>query len=393
MDAAIDSVRLREVVAEHVDAGLVPGAVVAVSRGGRVWLDAVGRAAVDGPPMATDAVVRISSMTKPLTAVLTLLLAQDGVLDLHDPVERWLPELVGRRVLRRLDGPVTATEPAEHRTTVEDLLTMRMGFGFAFEVESCPVADLAAAAGLGMGPPLPSAVPHSPDEWLARFAELPLMEQPGRHWRYELAFAVLGVVLARAAGAPLAQVLAERLLLPLGMADTGFAVPEHARSRLVPCYTADGAGGLALLDGVDDSDWLAAPSFPHAGGGLVSTAPDYLRFARFVLAGGVHEGARLLSGGAVAAMTTDQLTPAQRSGSSAGAFLDGGGWGYGVQVLSTGTGPSSRTSRFGWGGGLGTTWFAHPGHDTTAVLLTQCLPPPGPLVTAFWAALQEGLDD
>ena len=392
MNASRESRRWRDAVVEHVGAGLVPGAVMAVSRGGRVWLDAVGRASVEGGPMATDAVMRISSMTKPLTAVLTLMLVQDGVLELDDPVEQWLPELADRRVLRRIDGAVTDTEPAGQRITVEDLLTLRMGFGFAFEVESCPVADLAVAAGLGMGPPLPSAIAHSPDEWMARFAELPLMEQPGRHWRYELAYAVLGVLLARAAGEPLAAVMAERVLLPLGMVDTGFAVPEHARSRLVPCYTPAGGGGLDPFDGVEDSDWLAAPAFPHAGGGLVSTASDYLSFARFMLVGGVHHGERLLPEGAVAAMTTDQLTPAQRGGASAGVFLDGGGWGYGVQVLSARTGPSPRAPRYGWGGGLGTTWFAYPEHDTTAVLFTQCLPPPEPLVTAFWSALQDGMD-
>src|SRR5215207_1980499 len=188
--------RLVAAVGEHLGPSTAPGAVVAVSNHGEVVLEAVGDASVEGAPMTTDAVFRISSMTKPLVAVLTLMLADEGVLAVGDPADRWLPELADRRVLRRLDGPVTETVPAERAITIEDLLTMRMGFGFAFEVESCPVGEVADARGLGMGPPLPSAVAVGPDEWIARFGELPLMEQPGSAWRYDLAYAVLGVLLA-----------------------------------------------------------------------------------------------------------------------------------------------------------------------------------------------------
>ncbi|TCN39859.1 CubicO group peptidase (beta-lactamase class C family) [Kribbella orskensis] len=374
--APIPSERLLAAVGEQLGPGTAPGAVLAVSDNGQVLLEAVGNASLEGQPMTTDAVFRISSMTKPLVAVLTLMLVDEGVLTLNDPVDRWLPELADRRVLRRLDGPVNETVPAERAITVEDLLTMRMGFGFAFEVASCPVAEAADARGLGMGPPLPSAVAVGPDEWIARFGELPLMEHPGSAWRYDLAYAVLGVLLARAGEQPLGELLADRVLSPLGMGDTGFAVPDQA--RLVPCYTADGSGGLAVFDPAKGSDWSTDPLFPHAGGGLASTASNYLRFAEFMLAGGAHEGKRLLSVDAFRAMTTDQLTPAQHSGSSAEIFLDGAGWGYGVQVSPT---------RYGWGGGLGTTWFNYPDRHTAAILLTQCLPPPEPLLNAFWSSL------
>ncbi|TDD52655.1 class A beta-lactamase-related serine hydrolase, partial [Kribbella antibiotica] len=293
--------------------GEVPGVVVGLTDGREQWLGSAGA-------VGADSVFRISSMTKPLAAVLTLQLVESGVLGLQDPVERWLPELAGQRVLRRLDGPVGDTVPAESPVTVEDLLVMRLGFGFAFEVESCPVLE--EAAELGFGPPLPSAVALAPDRWIERFGELPLMEQPGRHWRYELAYAVLGVLLARASGVELPELFRRRLFEPLGMGDSGFVVPDHARARLAPSY----AEGLAVLDDPAASDWFTPPVFPHAAGGLVSTAADYLRFTAALLNG------ELLRPDLAAAMVTDQLTAEQRGEPAAQMFLNGEGWGYGVQV-------------------------------------------------------------
>ncbi len=384
-------------VEKLIQGGEIPGAVVGVTDGERQWIHAAGLDRPGGDALRPDAVFRISSMTKPLTAALTLQLADDGVLALDDPIQRWLPELAGQQVLRQLDGPPDDTVPAEKAPTVEDLLLMQLGFGFAFEVDSCPVAEQAFAAGLGLGPPLPSAIPHSPDEWVRRFAELPLMEQPGRHWRYEFSYAVLGVLLARAAGVDLPTLFSDRVFGPLGMNDTGFAVPAHAHDRLIPCFT----DGTALFDDVPDSDWLAPGRFPHAGGGLVSTAADYLTFSTSLTrrvseedehATGAGRGdvppGRRTSGGAAAGrrladvMAVDRLTPEQRSGPSAQIFLDGEGWGYGVQVRS------AAPARYGWGGGLGTLWYAYPNHGISAVLMTQHLPPS----PATIAALTDPLD-
>lgn len=251
-------------------------------RDGAVSLDAAGTTTLEGgTALSVDAVMRGSSNTKPLVAALALALADDGVLALEDPVEHFVPELRGRRVLRRLDGPLDDTLPAEHAPTVEDLLTMRLGFGFVFE-QDCPAVAAAADAGLGIGPPDPS-VQLSPEEWIARFAELPLLEQPGTVWRYDLAFAVLGVVLARAAGRPLEELLRQRLLDPLGMVDTSFVAPP---GRLPACYAVD-QQGLVLFDNAGgDSRWTTAPPFPDARGGLASSATDLLRFASALLNGG-----------------------------------------------------------------------------------------------------------
>ena len=371
--------QVMEAIRPYVDRGEVPGAVVGVCRDGEVSLDAAGAIALDGGTLlSVDTLMRVSSNTKPMAAALTLVLAEDGVLALDDPVERFVPELAGHRVLRRLDASLEDTVPAERPATVEDLLTMRLGFGFVFEGD-CPVLGLAAEAQLGIGPPDPS-VPLTPDTWIARFAELPLLEQPGTVWRYDLAYGVLGVVLARAGGRPLEELLRERVLDPLGMAETDFVAPP---GRLPPCY-AIGESGLVMFDDASDSRWATAPLFPDARGGLVSTAADLLRFASALLNGGNG----VVTADAVTAMTTDHLTPQQRRSPSALAFLGGSGWGYGVQVLTAENDASVRMPRYGWGGGLGTLWYSWPDQRTAAVLLTQVLPPSRELITAFTSGVE-----
>jgi len=358
-------------VRPFIDAGEVPGAVVGFLRDSQTSLGAAGSIGLGGGGSLTvDALMRISSNTKPMVAVLALSLMEEGVLALADPVERFVPELADRRVLRRLDGPLEDTVPAERAVTVEDLLTMRLGFGFVFEAD-CAAVGAAAQAGLGIGPPDPS-VPLSPDAWIERFAKLPLLEQPGTVWRYDLAYAVLGVVLARAGGRPLYELLRDRLFEPLGMTDTAFVAPS---GRLPPSFAA-GDSGLVVFDAAADSRWSVPPAFPDARGGLVSTAGDLLRFAGALLDGG--EG--IVSPATVLAMTTDRLTPQQRSAASAQMFLQGSGWGYGVQIVPAENGSPAR---YGWGGGLGTLWYSWPDHGAAAVLLTQVLPPSEELISSF----------
>jgi CubicO group peptidase (beta-lactamase class C family) len=360
-----------------VESGLLPGAVVGVRHRGETTVGSLGVTDPEGlDPFPVDAVVRISSNTKPIIAVVTLLLAQDGVLALDDPIERFVPELADRRVLGRLDGHLDDTEPAGRSITVEDLLTMRMGFGWVFE-SHCPAVDRAIELELGFGPPDPQG-PPVPGEWMARFATLPLLEQPGSVWRYELAFAVLGVLVARAVGRPLDVALRDRLFAPLGMTDTGFVADTE---RLVPAYVR-GDEGLMRFDGVVDSRWAAAPSFPDGRGGLVSSAADLVRFAAMLL----DEGGGLLVPDLVTAITTDQLTAGQRAGPSARTFLNAGGWGYGLGVTQSAAG-----RRYGWAGGLGTLWYSWPDHDLAAILVTQVLPPSAKVFDAFTKGVETRL--
>jgi CubicO group peptidase (beta-lactamase class C family) len=378
--------RLHELVAGHVARGEVPGAVTLIGRADEVHVDTLGTTDVEGSqPMRRDTIFRIASLTKPVVAAATMLLVEDGLLQLDEPVDRLVPELADRRVLRRPDSPLDDTVAARRPISVRDLLTLRMGFGYIMSPGEHPIVEAAEERQLGMGPPKP-ATPHTPDMWLRHFAALPLMHQPGEQWMYELGFAVLGVLIARAAGQPLEAFLRQRLFAPLRMADTGFSVPAQKLHRLAPCYvTADDRDGLVLYDGVDDSQWRHPPVFPDATGGLVSTVDDYLAFARMLLHGGVHGGERILSTRSVEAMTTDQLTPAQHVSASARAFLDDSGWGFGMAVDRDG---GVTAARYGWGGGLGTSWYTYPDHGLIAMLMTQRLPPSTALFDDFWEEIE-----
>lgn len=367
----------------HIEAGEVPGAIVGVDHGGAVSLAAAGATAPEGgTSMRPDALVRASSNTKPLAAALALTLVEDGTLALDEPVDRHVPELADRRVLRHAeDTPEEAeTDPAVRPIALDDLLTMRMGLGWVVD-RACPTVDAAREAGL-LGPPDPAGLP-APDEWIARLARFPLLHQPGAAWRYDAAFGVLGVLLARATGRALPDLLAERVLAPLGLRDTGFRAADPA--RLVPAWRRDEDESTTLLDpGGEAGAWARDPAFPDARGGLVSSATDLLRFARALLDADANP---VLPPRAVAAMTRDWLADPQRSDPTAAPFLDGGGWGLGLGVHpSTPVGP-----RYGWAGGLGTLWWSWPEQDAAAVLVTQVTPPRGVVFEAFRQAAESVL--
>src|SRR5437588_863628 len=222
--------RMHDIMVGYVERGEVPGLVTLVSRRGEVHVDVIGTQAFKDPtPMRRDTIFRISSMTKPIIAVATMILIEECKLRLDDPVDRWLPELAERQVLKRLDGPLDDTVPAKRPITVRDLLTFRMGFGLMMAPpDAYPILQAANEQQIGMGPPNPSALP-APDEWIRRLGTLPLMQQPGEQWMYNTGSDVLGVLMARAAGQPLETFLRERIFAPLGMQDTGFSVPIVTR--------------------------------------------------------------------------------------------------------------------------------------------------------------------
>src|SRR5499427_2927961 len=337
--------RLHRAMVARVEKGELPGLVTVVARGDEARFDAIGTMAFDGAePVRPDTIFRIASLTKPILAAATMMLVEDGALALDEPVDRLLPELAGRRVLRHVDGPLDDTVPARRPIAVEDLLTFRMGHGILTEPTFDPPFPIVQAAGelqLVLGAPDPRT-PHDPDRWIERFGTLPLMYQPGERWQYNTAALVLGVLVARAAGQPLEALLGARLFEPLGMRDTGFWMPADRTSRL--------------------------PTFPSGAGGLVATGADYLTFARLLLSGGVHLGKRLLSERSVEAMTTNHLTPEQIAGG--GILLGGSGWGYGMAVTVAPDAVSSP-GRYGWSGGYGTTWFNVPSRRLIAIALTQ----------------------
>jgi CubicO group peptidase (beta-lactamase class C family) len=385
--------RLDEVLARHVEQGSARGVAWAVSRDGQVHEGGAGQLGDDGPAPASDSIFRISSMTKPVTAAAALSLVEDCTLRLDDPVDHLLPELADRQVLVAGAASLDAVVPAERPVTLRDLLTFRMGLGNDFTTTAPQVSlDALVERGLPVGPPNPAAVP-APDEWMRILGSVPLEFQPGERWLYHMSADVLGVLIARAAGQPLDEVFRERIFEPLGMLDTGFSVPAGALDRFGPCQTTDPLTGQRGVFDPIDGQWSEPPAFPGGGAGLVSTVSDFLRFAEMLLAGGTVGGTRILSPPSIAAMTTDHLTEAQRTTSSpdpSGAQ----GWGFGVGVQRVRTGPTTTPGRYGWDGGLGTSWANDPTERLIGVLLTTeswTSPTPPAICNDFWTATYASL--
>ncbi len=352
--------RIAEIVEGAVEQGQAPGVVAAVARGGEVHVTTAGVMAIGGAPMRRDTLFRISSNTKPMTAAVVLSLVDDGLLALDESVERLLPELAHRRVLLRPDGPLSESVQAKRPITVRDLLTFTWGFGMQgamfMAAQPWPILTATVERALStFGPPQPATTPD-PDIWMARLGELPLLAQPGERWLYQSGSQVLGVLASRAAGAPYAEVLRQRLFGPLGMNDTAFHVADT--SRLATAYESH--GGEVVVSDPPDGQWSRPPAFHDGGAGLVSSVDDVVAFGRMLMRG----GSPVLNRATVAEMTRDQLTPAQRAKVWPGfSFLDERGWGYGLSVLDDG--------RYAWDGGLGTTWSNVPSQDLTVVVLTQ----------------------
>ena len=390
--------RMHDVMARHVDSGEVPGLITLISRHGEVHVATIGTKAVGGgDPMRRDTIFRITSMTKPVTAVATMILIEECRLRLDEPVDRWLPELADRRVLRRLDGPLDDTVPARRPITVRDLLTFCLGFGVIMTPSAgFPIQKAVNEHLLCTGPPKP-ATPHAPDEWMRRLGSLPLMHQPGEKWMYNTGSHVLGVLITRVAEQPLETFFRERIFEPLGMKDTGFSVPAGKLDRLATSYWADTAtGGLVLHDGVADSQWSRPPVFPDAAAGLVSTVDDFLAFGAMLLGKGRHGRERILSRLSVETMTTDQLTPAQKVAADfAPRYWEGHGWGFGVSVVTRRDDLSAVPGRFGWDGGYGTSWASDPAEDVVAILMTQraAFPLHSGVYRDFWTSTYQAIDD
>jgi CubicO group peptidase (beta-lactamase class C family) len=375
----------------HLAEGAAPGLVSVISRKGEIHVDVMGTSAFEGGhELQEDSIFRISSMTKPVTAVATLLLIEQCALRLDESVERLLPELANRRVVRRINGPIDDTVPAARPITVRDLLTFRMGFGAFFG--PCPVNDAAEPLALSVGPPAPQ-LPPEPDEWVRRLSTLPLMCQPGERWLYHTGADVLGVLIARASGMAYDQFLRERVFEPLGMKDTAFFVTPKDLRRLVTSYTTDGLSGDLNIYDEPAGQWSQPPAFPSGGAGLVSTASDFLAFAEMLLRG----GAPLLSRPSVETMTTDQLTLAQKA---LGGFypddFDARGWGFCVGISTRREDPSAPVGQYGWDGGLGTIWRNDPGERMITMLLTNASwtsPRPPDIASHFLAGAYAAIAD
>lgn len=378
-------------LAPHVDRGYVPGVVAAVWHKGRLEIEALGNQAYDGAPMQEDSIFRIASIGKPITATAAMILVEEGRLGLDDPVDELLPELAEPRVLTRIDAPLDHAVPAERPVTLRDLLTLRLGLGaiMIFPPEY-PIQVAMNEAGIAPGPLLFTG---TPDEYMRRLGELPLAAQPGESWFYHTGMDVAGILIERAAGQSLGELMAERIFEPLGMADTAFHVPQEKQDRLVTAYWSDFETGEFGVFEELDRRYREPPAFEAGGGGQVSTVPDYVTFCRMLLGKGELDGVRILSAESVEEMTRDQLTGQQKTGPHTDMFFHGhSSWGLGMAVALRQAEPWLTPGRFGWDGGYGTSAYTDPRQGLIGVLMTQRLmdsPEPPPTFTDFWRAAYE----
>jgi CubicO group peptidase (beta-lactamase class C family) len=353
-----------------IDAGDLSGFVTLLWRKGETaqvntlgWRDVEAKA-----PMTRDTLFRIASMTKPITSVAALMLLEEGKLRLDDPVTKWMPELKDLRVLKEATGPLDATVPAERDITVDDLMTHRSGLAYAFT----SIGPIAQAYETALGSPLGTHL--STDEWLAALGTLPLSYQPGERFHYSHATDVLGFLVGRIAGTSYRDFIMQRILKPLGMDDTDFWCPPEKRDRMAKLYRINPK--TDAMEDVSLPHLPGPPEFCAGGGGLISTADDYLRFARMMLNGGELDGTRYLKPETVALMRQNRLSDAQRQVPFMGIpFWLGQGFGLGVSVITdpekqAWMGAGSEGS-FGWPGAFGTWWQADPEEDMVMLYLIQ----------------------
>ncbi len=364
---------------EHVARGELAGVVALAWRPGQPPRAlAVGRRDVDRDlPVARDTIFRIASLTKPITSVAALALLDEGRFDLDDSITSVAPELASLRVLVDPEGPLERTVPATRAITFRDLLTHRSGLTYG-EFHRGPIGAAYAAA---LGHEIDNAL--SPDEWIESLATVPLVDQPGAAFHYGVSTDLLGFLLARIEERTLGAVLRERVLDPLGMRDTGFVVPREKRSRRAALTGFDGTGRLTTLPVAPGGHALAerpdSMTFEAGGGGLWSTADDYLAFARLFVGRGAVDGVRVLRPDTCALMMSNQLTPTQRAAArllGRAPFAAGHGYGLGVAVVVEPEDADVLRCRggvgtVGWPGAYGGWWQADPNDGSVLVFLSH----------------------
>jgi CubicO group peptidase (beta-lactamase class C family) len=360
-----------------IEAGELAGAAALVWKGGAVReVVTVGRRDLGtGVPVERDTIFRIASMTKPVTSVCALTLLDEGRFDLDEPITRCAPEFAHMRVLRDPNGPLDQTDDATRPITFRDLLTHRSGLTYG-DFHRGPIG---AAHAETLGPSIDN--PLTPDEWIARLATLPLVDQPGTGFHYGHSSDLLGFVVARLEGAPLSTVLERRVLIPLGMRDTGFSVPPYKRDRCAGLCGFDSEGRLTPLTETPGRQALDQRpddmTFESGGQGLRSTLDDYLAFARMLIGdGGIR--ADLLRPETRTMLTSNQLTSEQRA--TARMFgrplFAGHGYGMGVAVVMDPERADPLQGRggvgtIGWPGAFGGWWQADPNDGSVLIFLAH----------------------
>ena len=371
---------IKEAFAQEIDKGNLPGVVVMVARRGKlVYSETVGFQNKEaGKALSKDAIFRIYSMTKPLVSVGAMMLIEDGKMQLNDAVSKFIPAVKGLQVsVAKVDGEfakVTYTlVPSDREMTVQDLLRHTSGLAYANLTQNAPVRDAYAKGGIDDDPR-----GLTPAQEIESFAKSPLIHQPGTIWEYSLSTDMLGRVIEVVSGKRLSEFMDERLFKPLDMKDTGFSVPQEKQSRLAEALPIDASSGKP------NKLWdvTAVPNNDSGGGGGVSTATDYLRFAQMMANGGQFEGKRYLSRTTVELMTTDHLgtriqalspmTPGEVLLSTPGYTF---GLGFAVRQAAGVAGVSGSAGEFMWGGFAGTYFWVDPNEQLVGVYMTQAPSP------------------
>ena len=367
--------RITQWMRRWVDSGKLPGLLVAIVRNDRLaWFETCGYRDVETKrAVEPDTIYRIYSMTKPITTVAALMLYEEGCFQLDDPVAKFIPAFADTRVFAGGDADSFTTEPLVRPVTVHDLMIHTSGLTYGFQHEHAVDAlyrkrQVEFNANIG---PLAGVVEAA--------AAQPLVFQPGTRWNYSVSTDVLGRLVEIWSGVPLDTFFDERILRPLDMRDTGFHVPEGQGDRLASSYIQADDGGLALVDPAGESRFLEPAVTLSGGGGLVSTAADYLRFVRMLRGHGTLEGARILGRKSVELMTTNHL-PGDLADMGRPRFAEmpfaGIGFGLGVSVLLD---PAKARilgspGEYAWGGMASTAFWADPAEDMIVLLLTQLMP-------------------
>jgi CubicO group peptidase (beta-lactamase class C family) len=347
--------RIETVTSEHMKAGLLPGAVMLVARNGKIaWYKTMGYRDRDaGDEMKPDSIFRIYSMTKPMVSIATMMLVEEGRLQLSDPVSRYLPEMKGIKV--GVEKAVAGAQPTlslvdpQREMTVHDLLRHTSGLVYGGRAASAVNAAYQAAR-------IGSRDVNNRD-FVSKVSRLPLRFSPGTRWEYGISTDVLGRVLEVIENKPLSQVLDERLIRPLGMVDTAFFVPAEKLQRAAQPWHRPGVAQTPRFDVAEK------PAFESGGGGLVSTMDDYLRFATMLLNGGEFAGKRYVSKSTIALMASDH------TGGVPG-LPPGVGFGLGFDVRIPPS-PPPTLGEYGWSGNAGTRFWVDPKHDLIAIYMVQ----------------------
>lgn len=364
--------------AKYIDTGKLPGTLTLVARRGKVaHLGVRGLADIErGTPLAEDTIFRIYSMTKPVTSVALMMLVEDGKVALDDPVHRYIPAWRDLGVF----GAGTAetgfqTIPPQRPMQIVDLMRHTSGLTYGFQMRTNIDAAYRKA---GFGMPEKRATIDSMIDGLAR---LPLEFSPGSAWNYSVATDVVGYLVGLISGVPFERFVAERILTPLGMDDTGFHAPPEKHGRLAACYQATPGNPMELVDDPATGHFRAAPMFYSGGGGLVSTAGDYLKFCQALLDDHLTGGHRLLSRKTVALMTANHLPggadlPSVSKSLFSEANYAGVGFGLGFATTldpSKALLPGSAGDYF-WGGMASTFFWIDPKEELICIFMTQLMP-------------------